>query len=280
MLFVTAGYEDGAPIRIAYRDQGNGRPVVLVHGYPLDSRTWDRLTPVLLAAGHRVITYDRRGFGASTRTAGGYDYDAFAADLAALLTELDLRDAVLVSHGSGSGDIVRHLHSLGCGRAAGAAFLAGLGPHLLLTERNPHGLGLGRFDQIISDALRDSDAHLHEIRRDYFSAIEHEGGRLAPEEFDAFLTIAASVSPQVHSAIVPSWITDFRGDYAALTVPVLIVHGTDDRLLPLRGTAVPLYELLPRARYLEIPDAPHGLHWTHTAELATALLGFLARLDG
>ncbi|MFI6060083.1 alpha/beta fold hydrolase [Streptomyces sp. NPDC051286] len=275
MPYITAGHDDNTVVELYYEDHGTGQPVVLIHDYPLDGRSWHRQVPPLLAAGHRVITYDRRGFGRSSHAAEGYDYDSLAADLDALLTGLDLTETVLVGHAAGTGEITRYLGTYDAARVAKAVFLAGLGPYLLRTEETPYGIELSAFDVLIAEARRDPQARFAELRRDFFNTDENLGTRFDAEAAKAFLDIAAAASPRAAVAVIPTWITDFRTDIAAIDVPVLIVHGTHDRLLPIDATSRPLHALLPRAVYVEIPAAPHGLLWTHADEVNRALLDFL-----
>ncbi|MEW2491411.1 alpha/beta hydrolase [Streptomyces sp. NPDC048411] len=276
MPYITVGHDDSAVAELYYNDHGTGQPVILVHDYPLDSRSWHRQVPALLAAGYRVITYDRRGFGRSSHAAGGYDYDTLAADLDSLLTELDLTEAVLVGHAAGTGEITRYLGAYGTARVAKAVFLATMTPYLLRTAETPHGVELSTFDALMAEARQDPQACFAALRHDFFNIDENLGTRLAAEAADAFLEIAAAASPRACVAVIPSWITDFRDDIATIDTPALIVHGTHDRLLPIDATSRPLRALLPQAAYVEIPAAPHGLLWTHADEVNEALLGFLA----
>ncbi|MET8824637.1 alpha/beta hydrolase [Streptomyces sp. NPDC004610] len=273
MPYLTTGREHGAAVDLYYEDHGTGRPTVLIHGYPLDARGWHRQVPALLAAGHRVITYDRRGFGRSSPVTDGYDYDTFAADLDRVLGALDLTGAILIGHGTGTGEIARYLGAHGSARVAGAVFLAPLPPFLLRTEGTPHGFGLSHFDALIARARGDRPAYLAELRHALLDPVvpEADGAGL-------FLDIASAASARACVAVIPTWITDFRADIAdlaAIDVPVLIVQGTRDRFLPIDATGRALHRLLPRATYIEITDAPHGLLWTHADEVNAALLDFL-----
>lgn len=282
MPYLTTGHGNGTLVSLYYEDHGAGRPVVLVHGYPLDGRGWDRQVPALLAAGYRVIAYDRRGFGRSSHTADGYDYDTFAADLDSVLGALDLADTVLVGHATGTGDIARYLGSYGSARVAEAVFLATLAPFLLRTDRTPYGLELSHFDVLIAKARRDRHAYLAELRDTLLSgegspAPRGDDAGLGPGAEDAFLDIATAASSRACVAVIPTWITDFRSDIAAIDVPVLIVHGTCDRFLPIDATGRQLHRLLPHASYVEIAEAPHGLLWTHAEEVNRILLAFLDR---
>ncbi|MGI9003683.1 MAG: alpha/beta fold hydrolase [Pseudonocardia sp.] len=278
MPFVTVGTENSATVQIHYTDHGSGRPVVLIHGYPLDGESWERQVPALLAAGYRVITYDRRGFGRSSRPATGYDYDTFVADLRVLMTVLDLHDAVLVGFSMGTGEVGRYLGTHGADRVGAAVFLAGLVPFLLNTEDNPAGVDGAVFDGVLAAAKADRYAYFDDLFANFFNTDEFLGNRLSKQALAAHAAVAASASALASVAVISTWTTDFRADVAAiagLAVPTMILHGTGDRALPIDVTARPFHGLLPEAYYVEIEGAPHGLLWTHSDEVNAALLTFL-----
>ena len=276
MPTVTVGTENSAPIELYYEDHGTGRPVVLIHGYPLDGHSWEKQLPPLLAAGHRVITYDRRGFGRSSQPTTGYDYDTFAADLDALMRELDLQDAVLVGFSMGTGEVARYLGRYGSGRVSKVAFLAGLEPFLLQTDDNPAGVPQSVFDGILEAVTADRYAYFEDFFAAFYNTDETLGSRISQAAVNASWGVAAGASAHASVACVPTWITDFRGDIPAIDVPALILHGTADRILPVDSTAREFRKLLPAATYVELDGAPHGLLWTHAQEVNEALLGFLA----
>ncbi|WP_248960459.1 alpha/beta fold hydrolase [Sphaerisporangium perillae] len=275
MAYVTVGSENSTPIDLYYEDHGSGQPIVLIHGYPLDGHSWEKQLPALLKAGYRVITYDRRGFGRSSRPTTGYDYDTFAADLDILLRELDLRDVVLVGFSMGTGEVGRYLANHGSERVAKAAFLASLEPFLLKTDDNPTGVDQAVFDGIIASVTADRYAHFDDFYANFYNTDENLGGRLSEAALRASWNVATGASAYASVACVPTWITDFRADVAAVDVPTLILHGTADRILPIDATARPFHRMLPKATYVEIDGAPHGLLWTHHAEVTEALLAFL-----
>ncbi len=278
MATVTVGTENGAPIDIAYTDHGSGPPVVLIHGYPLDGSSWERQERALLDAGHRVITYDRRGFGSSTKVGSGYSYDVFADDLHALLTALDLRDVVLVGFSMGTGELARYVSRHGHDRVARLAFLASLEPFLVRTDDNPTGLPQDVFDGIAFSAREDRFAWFTQFFVDFYNLDETLGSRISQEAVTASWNTATGSAPVAAYAVVPSWVEDFRGDVAAVRdsgKPTLILHGTADRILPIDATARPFRALLPDAEYVEIDDAPHGLLWTHADEVNEPLLRFV-----
>ena len=275
MPSVHVGEENTTDIELYYEDHGAGRPVVLIHGYPLDGRSWEKQAPCLLAAGHRVITYDRRGFGQSSRPTTGYDYDTFAADLHRLILTLDLSDAVLVGFGMGTGEVTRYLSTYGSLRVAKAAFLSAMQPLLLKTSATPHGVELSVLDAVLAAVKRDRYAYFSAYFADFYNFDELLDSRVSEEVVRANWQVAVGASPYASAAAVPTWITDFRGDVQQIDVPALIVHGTADRILPIDATGRPLRAMLPGAEYLEIDGAPHGLLWTHADEVTRALVEFV-----
>ncbi len=278
MGFITVGEENSTPIDLYYEDQGAGRPVVLIHGYPLDGHSWEQQTRVLLAAGHRVITYDRRGFGQSSKVGTGYDYDTFAADLNAVLTILDLSDVVLVGFSMGTGELARYVAKYGTDRIAKLAFLASLEPFLVQRDDNPEGVPQQAFDDIVTAARTDRYAWFAQFYRDFYNLDETLGSRISEEVVRASWNTATASAPVAAYAVVPSWIEDFRADTEAVRaagLPTLILHGTDDKILPIDVTGRRFRDLVPDADYVEVDGAPHGLLWTHADEVNGALLRFV-----
>lgn len=275
---ITVGDENSTPIELYYEDHGAGRPVVLIHGYPLDGHSWERQTAALLDAGHRVITYDRRGFGRSSKVGTGYDYDTFASDLNALLEGLDLHDVALVGFSMGTGELARYVATYGVERIARLAFLASLEPFLVQRDDNPDGVPQEVFDGIANAARADRYAWFTQFYRDFYNLDQTLGSRISEEVVRANWTTATASAPVAAYAVVPSWIEDFRDDTAAVSaagLPTLILHGTADNILPIDATARRFRDLVPHADYVEVEDAPHGLLWTHAAEVNDALLRFL-----
>lgn len=277
MAYITVGTENSADVELFYTDQGDGQPVVLIHGFPLNGESWGKQQGALLDAGYRVIAYDRRGFGASSKTASGYDYDTFAADLHALIEDLDLHDAVLVGFSMGTGEIARYLSRYGATRIAKAAFLGSLEPYLLKADDNPEGAApQAYFDETSATVRSDRYAFLAGFFKDFYNLDDTLGSRISQEAVDAGIQVANQAGNAAIAAAPLTWPTDFRGDIAAITVPALIVHGTADNILPIDVTARRFAKLLPDATYVEIEGAPHGLLWTHGDEVNEALLAFLA----
>ncbi len=275
MPFVTVGSENSTSIDLYYEDHGEGQPVVLIHGYPLDGHSWEKQSAALLRAGYRVITYDRRGFGQSSQPTTGYDYDTFAADLKVVLDTLDLTDVVLVGFSMGTGEIARYMSAYGSRRIAKAAFLGSLEPFTLKTDDNPTGVPQEIFDGIFAAVSADRYAFFTEFLNNFYNTDDNLGTRLSEEALRNSWNAGARASWFASSAAVLTWVTDFRGDIPKVDVPALIVHGTADNILPIDATARPFRELLPKADYVEIDGAPHGLLWTHADEVNQALLTFL-----
>lgn len=278
MAFVTVGTENSTDIELYYEDHGSGQPVVLIHGYPLDGSSWEKQASALLDAGYRVITYDRRGFGKSSKTTEGYDYDTFATDLNTLLATLDLNNAVLVGFSMGTGEVARYLSTYGSARVARAAFLGSLEPFLLQTDDNPEGVPQDVFDGLTQAVTADRYAFFTEFFKNFYNTDTFLGTpRLSQEAVNASWNLAAGAGATASVAAQPAWLTDFRADIPRIDVPALIVHGTADNILPIDSTGRLFAKALPSADYLEIDGAPHGLLWTHSAEVNEALLTFLKK---
>lgn len=278
MAYITVGNENSTSIDIYYEDQGAGQPVVLIHGYPLDGNSWERQTRALLAEGYRVITYDRRGFGQSSKTGTGYDYDTFAADLNTVLETLDLQNVILVGFSMGTGELARYVSTFGHARVAKLAFLASLEPFLVAREDNPDGVPQEVFDGIATAAKADRFAWFTNFFSDFYNLGDTLGSRISQEAVTASWNTATSSAPMAAYAVVPAWIEDFRGDVEAVRAsgkPALILHGTADNILPIDATARRFHQSLPEADYVELEGAPHGLLWTHAEEVNEALLSFV-----
>ncbi|MBW9216483.1 alpha/beta hydrolase [Mumia sp. zg.B53] len=278
MGFITVGNENSTPIELHYQDQGTGQPVVLIHGYPLNGDSWEKQTRELLDLGYRVITYDRRGFGRSSKVATGYDYDTFAADLNAVLETLDLHEVILVGFSMGTGELARYVATYGTDRVARLAFLASLEPFLVQRDDNPEGVPQAVFDGIMDAAKADRYAWFTQFYGDFYNLDENLGSRISEEVVRASWNIAVGSAPVAAYAVVPSWIEDFRGDVAAVrdaALPTLILHGTADNILPIDATGRRFRDLVPDAEYVEVEGAPHGLLWTHADEVNAALRTFL-----
>ncbi|MEZ0075160.1 alpha/beta fold hydrolase [Planotetraspora sp. GP83] len=275
MPYVTVGTENSGDIEIYYEDHGEGQPVVLIHGFPLSGHSWEKQVLVLLDAGYRVITYDRRGFGDSSQPAVGYDYDTFAADLNALMEELDLRDTVLTGFSMGTGEVTRYLANHGSGRVSKAALLAPVPPYLLKTDDNPEGVDKGVFDGIQQAIVADRPAYLKSFLDDFYNVDKLLGSRISNEAWQLSWNVAVGASAKGTLDCVQAWLTDFRGDLARNDVPTLVVQGDEDRILPIDSTGRRLPSLIRNVKYVEIPGGPHNIAWTHHEEVNHALLDFL-----
>lgn len=276
MPYVTVGTENGADIDIYYEDHGSGAPVVLIHGYPLNGHSWERQERVLLQAGYRVITYDRRGFGRSSQPTVGYDYDTFANDLNVLLEHLSLEDVVLVGFSMGSGEVTRYLGTFGSARVSKAALLGAIQPFLLKTDDNPEGVDGKVFTDIQAAIVGDRYACFKDFLDNFYNVDVLGGTRISDEAWHASFMVAAGASPYATYACVATWLSDFRDDVAKFDVPTLVVHGTEDRILPYEATAARLPGLIKDQRLVAVEGGPHAIGWTHPDEVNAALLAFLA----
>jgi non-heme chloroperoxidase len=275
MPFVRAGTENSAGVEIYYEDHGAGRPVVLIHGYPLSGRAWDKQVPVLLEAGYRVITYDRRGFGKSSQPAAGYDYDTFAADLNTLLEHLDLDDAVLVGHSMGTGEVTRYLARYGSARVAKGVLVAPIPPYLLQATDNPEGVPQGLFDGFAQAARADTPAWMTGFLASFYNTDTLLGTLVSDQALAASWNLAVTASATAAVACIATWATDFRDDLPKIDVPILVIQGDADQVLPLDKTGQRLPALIKDAQLVVVEGGPHAIPWTHAAQVNTALLGFL-----
>ena len=276
MPFVTVGVENSAPIDLYYIDHGDGQPVVLIHGFPLSSAAWEKQIPPLLSAGYRTIAYDRRGFGRSSQPGMGYDYDTFASDLDVLLTELDLRNAILIGHSMGTGEITRYLGTYGSERVDRAVLISAIPPYLLATPDNPEGVPGEVFAGFQDAIMADRYAYQTSFLNDFFNYDQTRGRQVSEEAYRGNWNVAVSASPIGTYACVTTWQTDFRDDVARIDVPVLIIHGDADRILPYPKTAPRLDGMLADSRLITLPGAPHAIPWTHADDVNRAIMDFVA----
>jgi non-heme chloroperoxidase len=276
MPFVTVGSENGAGIDIYYEDHGIGQPVVLIHGYPLNCRSWERQQRDLLAAGYRVIAYDRRGFGNSSQPAVGYDYDTFTADLNAVIEHLALTDINLVGFSMGTGEVTRYLGTHGSARVRKAVLLGAIPPYLKLADDNPEGVPDSVFEGIKSAIVADRYAYFKDFFHDFYNIDKLGPARISDQAVQASFNVAAAASPYASYACVDTWLTDFRADLAKIDVPMLVLHGTEDRVLPFENTAERLPELVNGLKLIPVEGGPHNIGWTFPEVVNPALLEFLA----
>jgi pimeloyl-ACP methyl ester carboxylesterase len=279
---LTVGTENGRPVELYHEDHGTGRPVVLIHGWPLSGRSWEAQVGPLVEAGHRVVTYDRRGFGASSQPWTGYDYDTFAADLDALLTALDLTDVTLVGFSMGGGEVVRYLSRHGAARVRSAVLAAAVPPYLYKSADNPDGgLDDATIEQFQQGVRTDRLAFLDGFTKDFFTPGGNsllKGPAVSEAQRQYALQIAAFASPKgTLDCITAFGRTDFRADVAAITVPTLVIHGDSDAIVPLEVSGKRSHEAIAGSELVVVEGGPHGVNATHPEQFNRALLDFLAR---
>jgi pimeloyl-ACP methyl ester carboxylesterase len=277
MSYITVDKENSGTIDLYYEDHGTGRPVVLIHGWPLSGLSWEKQVPALLDAGYRVITYDRRGFGNSGRPTFGYDYDTLSEDLHKLMTELNLRDATLVGFSMGGGEVVRYLGTFGSDRVEKAVFISAIPPFLLKTPDNPEGVDGSVFDGIKESIIADRPAFLSEFFRDFYNVDLLGGDRISDEVVRLSWNVAAGASPKGTLDCVSAWLTDFRNDLKSIDVPVLVIHGDADRIVPFAASGKRTHELVEGSTLAVVEGGPHGITWTHAEIVNRELLDFLGR---
>jgi non-heme chloroperoxidase len=273
--YITVGQENSTPIELYYEDHGSGKPVVLIHGWPLSGASWEKQTAALLASGHRVITYDRRGFGKSSQPASGYEYDTFAEDLNKLVTALDLHDFALVGFSMGGGEVARYIGKYGTERVSKAAFLGAVPPFLLKTADNPNGVELGVFEGIKKGIAADRPAFLAEFLQNFYN-VDILGGKLISDEVVRLSwNIAVGASPIGTLQCVTAWYTDFRTDLTRVDVPTLVIHGDADRIVPIEVSGRQTHQAIRGSRLVVLKGAPHGFTWTHADQVNAELVDFL-----
>lgn len=275
MPYINVGKENSGPIDLYYEDHGTGSPVVLIHGWPLSGRSWEKQVSILLAAGYRVITYDRRGFGESSKPTSGYDYDTMTEDLHKLIVKLDLREISLVGFSMGGGEVARYLGAYGSERVKKAVFIASIPPFLLKTSENPSGVDASVFEEIKAGIVADRLAFLSTFFSNFYNVDLLRGKNISDQAIQFSWNVGASASPKACLDCVSAWLTDFRKDLARIDVPTLVVHGDSDRILPIDSTGKRTHELVKGSRLVVIKGAPHGLNWTHAKQVNSELLGFL-----
>jgi non-heme chloroperoxidase len=276
MPHLSVDTENNTDVRIWFEDHGSGRPVVLVHGYPLNGDSWERQTTVLLDAGYRVITYDRRGFGKSDHPTTGYDYDTFTEDLKKLLDHIDLTDINLFGFSMGTGEVTHYLGTYGSARVRKAGLFGAIPPFLLKTDDNPEGVDGAVFEGIKSAIQKDRYAYFDDFFANFYNTDKLGGTRIGDAAVRASFQVAAGSSPYASYACVDTWLTDFRADVSRIDVPVLLIHGTEDRILPFDATAKRLPALIKDLKFIPIEGGPHNVGWTFPEVVNPALLEFLA----
>ncbi|KAF5039668.1 Non-heme chloroperoxidase [anaerobic digester metagenome] len=275
MPYVTVGKENSGTIDLYYEDHGAGRPVVLISGWPLSSKSWEKQVPALLDAGYRVVAYDRRGFGNSAKPTSGYDYDTLAEDLHKLMTELDLTDATLVGFSMGGGEVARYLGTYGSDRVDSAVFISAIPPFLLKTHDNPEGVDGSVFDGIMESISADRPAFLSGFFSEFYNVDVLGGDRISDAAVRFSWNVAVTASPRGTLDCVSAWLTDFRSDLRSIDVPVLVIHGNADRIVPFIASGKRIPELVKGSRLVVVEGGPHGIIWTHAGHVNREVLDFL-----
>jgi non-heme chloroperoxidase len=277
MPYINVGKENSGNIDLYYEDHGSGKPVVLIHGYPLSGASWEKQVPVLLEAGYRVLTYDRRGFGKSSQPTTGYNYDTFAEDLHKLVTHLKLRDFALVGFSMGGGEVVRYLGKYGSKGVSKAVIISGVPPYLLKTSDNPEGVDGSVFEGIQKAVAADRYTFFTDFFKNFYNTDLQLGKRVSEQAVQASWNLAAGASATASLACVPTWHEDFREDVARIDIPTLVIHGDADRILPIEASGARTVKLIKGARSLVVKGGPHCITWTHAEEVNSELLNFLGK---
>jgi len=275
MPYISVGKENSGSVEIYYEDHGSGRPVVLIHGWPLSSASWEKQVPVLLEAGYRVIMYDRRGFGKSSKPTYGYDYDTLANDLNRLMTKLSLHHATVVGFSMGGGEVARYVGLHGTRRLERVVFMSAVTPFLLKTPDNPEGVEGGVFDGLKKSIVADRPALVSTFLSKFFNFDSLHGTRISDDAVQACWNAAIDASPTGTLDCVSSWLEDFRKDLKRIDVPTLVIHGDADQILPLPSTGKRMPGFVKDCQLVVIKDGPHGLNWTHSEEVNRELLAFI-----
>ena len=282
MPFITVPASNDHDVELHYEDVGAGKPVVLIHGWPVSGRTWEGQVPALVDAGYRVITYDRRGFGQSSQPWEGYDYDTFASDLKAVLDTLDLREVTLIGFSMGGGELARYVGNYGIDRIAKLVFASAVTPYLWKSDDNPEGGVDAALAQWFHDGLTaDRPAFLHEFLQMFFTAGKPSlvnKPKVSPEQIAYTLDIALLASPKGTLDCTTAFATtDFRDDLTKITVPTLVIHGDSDGIVPFEVSGKRTHAAISGSELVLIEDAPHGVTVSHKAEWNRHVLAFLAK---
>ena len=275
MPFVTVGKENSTDIQRYYEDHGSGDPVILIHGYPLSGTSWEKQTSALLEAGHRVVTYDRRGFGKSSQPTSGYDYDTFAEDLHKLISHLNLRNFALAGFSMGGGEVARYIGVYSSKGVSKAVIIGGVPPYLIKAADNPEGVDGAVFEGIKKAIAVDRYAFFTEFFKNFYNTDVFLGKRVSEQVLHASWNVAATASPAASLACVDTWHEDFRQDIAKIDVPTLVIHGDADRIVPYTAAGKRTASTIKGARLATIKDGPHCVLWTHAEQVNAELVNFL-----
>jgi non-heme chloroperoxidase len=275
MGLITVDKENSTSIDLYYEDLGSGQPVVLIHGYPLDGHSWEKQTKTLVEAGYRVIAYDRRGWGQSSQPSKGHDYDTYAADLNELLEQLEIEEIVLAGFSMGTGEVTRYLGTHGSDRVQKAVLFGAIPPFLLKTDDNPEGVDGSVFEGIKETVLKDRYVYFKRFFDDFYNVDKLAPERISEQAWQASFNVACMGSAYSSYACVDAWLTDFRDDLPKIDVPTLVMHGTEDRILPFDSTAGRLSDLIDDVTVMPVEKGPHNIGWTHPEVVNPILLAFL-----
>jgi non-heme chloroperoxidase len=275
MPYVTVGKENSGNIELYYEDHGAGKPVILIHGYPLSGRAWEKEVPALVDAGYRVITYDRRGFGQSSQPWSSYNPDTFVADLHALVTKLELHEFALVGHSMAGEEIAHYVGTHGTKNVSKAVFISAVPPYLKKAPDNPEGVDPAVFEGIKKAVVADRPAFLTQFFKDFFNYDDKSKKLISEEDFRANWIIAVGASPKGTLDCVDTWGVDFRNDLKKFDIPTLVIHGDQDRIVPFQFSGKRTHEAIPGSKLVLVEGAPHGIAWTHSDIVNRELLAFL-----
>jgi non-heme chloroperoxidase len=266
----------GEEISIAYSDYGKGQPVVLIHGWPSSREMWEYQLADIVNAGYRVIKYDRRGFGKSSKPWTGYDYDSLAGDLHEILEQLDLSKAILVGFSMGGGEVARYIANYGQDRVARIALVSSVVPFMLKTDNNPEGVDQKVFDEMAEKIKADRIGFLDDFGKQFFN-VGFLNKPVSSAYLDYFTQLASKSTQQATLECAKSFSsTDFRADLKSITVPTLIVHGDADKTVPFEASSQRTAAMLPQAELIVYADGPHGIFFTHRELLNRDLLNFFS----
>ena len=275
MPYIKKNPENSSSVNIFFEDLGTGKPVVLIHGWPVSHEMWEYQVNALVNAGYRCIAYDRRGFGQSDRPWRSYDYDTLASDLHEVITALNLTDITLVGFSMGGGEVVRYLGKYGSSRVSKAVLISSVVPLLSKTEDHEEGVPPEVFDGMIAGLQNDRPAFLAGFGKQFFS-VNEQSNSVSQEIQNWMHQLAIVASPRATTECVRSFSeTNFRTDLSVITIPVMIIHGDDDKIVPINTTSEVTSSLLPNSEYHVIEGASHGVFFTHKDEVNKLLLNFL-----
>jgi non-heme chloroperoxidase len=273
MPYITKN--DNQNVELYYEDFGSGQPLILIHGWPLSGKSWEMQIPVLLNLGYRVITYDRRGFGKSSPTADGYDYDSLAKDLHELISQLELKNVILFGFSMGGGEVVRYLTNYGSENVDKVALISSIIPLVKQKEDNPDGVPQEKLDTIMESLKTDRVTFLESFHKDFYS-YGLLSQSVSQRQLDYDWSIASCASPIATIKCAESWAnTDFRPELVNVKVRTLIVHGGNDKVVPIETAGKQAAQGFANNEFMIIEGAPHGLNVTHADELNTIITGFL-----